>query len=306
MTDYYSAKHWSEKARKQAVGTITENPDGSAKYWAERAEAAAGSVSIPIPTVADAGKFLMTTGTESQWQTVEALPAQTGNAGKYLVTDGENASWAYASTNKIGEIIQMACTADYIPDGCLPCDGSEYSASQLSGLWSNFLTSNPVKLNVCSYEEYAADIATYGQCAKFAVNTASNTFKVPTIKDGSYITQALSESELGKSYHESLPNITGTLGASWPSDKSNTGAFKNEGNDPNSSMGGDSAWNNSGWASFDASRVSSTYRDGAKCRCCKRTNQSGEHGLECLGKFFEYKSKYINEQHYHGGQGRYH
>lgn len=71
MTEYFSAKHWSEKARKQAVGTITENPDGSAKYWAEKAMVAAESVSIPTPTAADAGKFLMTTGTESQWQAID-------------------------------------------------------------------------------------------------------------------------------------------------------------------------------------------------------------------------------------------
>lgn len=75
MTDYYSAKHWAEKARKHAVGNSTENPGGSAKYWAEKAMAAAESVAMPTPTAADAGKFLMTTGSESQWQSIASYDA---------------------------------------------------------------------------------------------------------------------------------------------------------------------------------------------------------------------------------------
>ena len=43
--------------------------------------------------------------------------------------------------------------------------------------------------------------------------TKSNTFKVPTIKDGSVIQQALTDDKLGKSYNAGLPNITGTYSA---------------------------------------------------------------------------------------------
>lgn len=42
MTDFYSAKHWAEKARKQATGTMAECPDGSAKHWAQVAQEATG------------------------------------------------------------------------------------------------------------------------------------------------------------------------------------------------------------------------------------------------------------------------
>lgn len=86
MTDYYSAKHWAEKARKHAVGNSTENPDGSAKYWAEKAMAASESVSIPTPTVADAGKFLMTTGDESSWQSIASYDASS----KTLILGGNS------------------------------------------------------------------------------------------------------------------------------------------------------------------------------------------------------------------------
>lgn len=54
--------------------------------------------------------------------------------------------------------------------------------------------------------------------------TKANTFKVPTIKDGAVIQQALTNSELGKSYNAGLPNITGTVVSDYTSYWS--GAFK--------------------------------------------------------------------------------
>ena len=115
-------------AESWAIGNSTENPDGSAKHWAEQAMAAAESVSIPTPTAADAGKFLTTDGTSSSWGTVDlslyqttanlsqsldnsttkypsnaavksaidakdSLPSQTGNSGKFLTTNGTSSSW---------------------------------------------------------------------------------------------------------------------------------------------------------------------------------------------------------------------
>lgn len=47
MTDFFSAKHHALKARKWATGTLAECPDGSAKHWAEIAEATAGLIGDP-------------------------------------------------------------------------------------------------------------------------------------------------------------------------------------------------------------------------------------------------------------------
>jgi len=110
----------------------------------------------------------------------------------------------------IGAVVSVMCTASYIPDGCLPCDGAEYAFSQFSSLVTNYLTSSPAKLLTCSYTAYANSITTYGSCSKFAIDTTTQKFKTPTIKDGSFIQQAKSDSELGKSYNAGLPNITGT------------------------------------------------------------------------------------------------
>lgn len=105
--------------------------------------------------------------------------------------------------NLIGQFVQLSCSADYIPDGCLPCDGSEYLSNMFQMFWTKYLVTG--KLNTCTYEEYANEISTFGQCIKFAIDTVNNKFKTPLIKDGSYLTQALSDSELGKVYNESLP-----------------------------------------------------------------------------------------------------
>lgn len=108
----------------------------------------------------------------------------------------------------IGQIISMNCTTDYVPEGCLPCNGSEYSKAQFNDLWNNYLTAN--LLSTCTYAEYEADLTTYGQCAKFAIDTDNETFKVPKIKDGAVVQQAMTDAELGKAYNAGLPNITGS------------------------------------------------------------------------------------------------
>lgn len=79
----------------------------------------------------------------------------------------------------VGQILEVVGTADYTPEGCLLADGAEYTKAQFPDLWANFLTGTP-KLQTCTYTEYADQIAEYGFCNKFAVDTTNETFKVPT------------------------------------------------------------------------------------------------------------------------------
>ena len=234
----------------------------------------------------------------------DSLPSQTGNAGKFLTTDGTNASWGKVKqieikqdltnpsadtvpstkavsdessrlesimSNKIGEITSFVCSSTYIPIGCLPCNGGEYSKEQFKDLWNNYLVAG--KLLTCTYTEYANDISNYGQCAKFAIDTTNNKFKVPTIKDGSYITQGLSDTELGKSYKESLPNIRANLVLHGSAEANLvSGAYESFYGELGSTTSyrtpmdlrehtGASSY---GRVAFDASRSSSAYQDGAK------------------------------------------
>ncbi len=167
-------------------------------------------------------------------------------------------------TVPIGTIFACICSADWVPENALPVDGTEYVKSQFPTLWSEYLTGETPKLAVCTYAEYSADITAYGQCAKFAVDTVNNKFKVPTIKDGSYITQANSDAEIGKSYKESLPNITGYI----EFDSINaqgvaSGAFRCI-SSATPYGGASNTQNNRKDFTFDASRSSSVYQNDAK------------------------------------------
>lgn len=122
---------------------------------------------------------------ENPYKVESLIPNNTKN----FVTNPEfidDKNWRRLSSSggvgqAIGQIIQLACTADYVPEGSVPCNGDEYSKDQFPGLWGNYLTSEPPLLQTCTYGEYEADISAYGQCGKFAVDTTNNKFKVPTL-----------------------------------------------------------------------------------------------------------------------------
>jgi len=165
----------------------------------------------------------------------------------------------------IGTIYVLSCSAGYVPEGSLPLDGTQYTKAQFTQLWNNYLTGNDPLLLTCSYADYASDIATYGQCVKWAVDTVNETFKVPTIKDGSFIQQALSDSELGKCYKAGAPNITGSVEGAMLGQgafRSGTGAFTLSNGPLQYGIGqsGASIFNDTyKQANFDASRSSSVY-----------------------------------------------
>lgn len=108
----------------------------------------------------------------------------------------------------IGIIFSHTCSASFVPENSLPCNGTEYSKTQFAAFYDNWLVGK--KLNTCTYTEYQQDIATYGKCAKFGVDTINGKFKTPHIPDGTHIQQAMTDGELGKSYNAGLPNITAT------------------------------------------------------------------------------------------------
>ena len=107
----------------------------------------------------------------------------------------------------IGEIKAVMCSANYTPEGCLPCDGSEYNAALFPVLWEQYLIATPKKLLTCTYSEFNDEVSTKGFCGKFGVS--NNTFKTPLLRDGTFISNAKQDSELGKGYTAGLPNIKG-------------------------------------------------------------------------------------------------
>ena len=110
----------------------------------------------------------------------------------------------------------------------------------------------------CSEDEYNSDISTYGQCGKFVVS--NDYVRIPTITR--FIGATITLSEIGKTYKESLPNITGTLtGMVYGPLPTTSGAFT-ESSSRKDVGGGDETTRQS--YVFNASKSSSTYQDGAK------------------------------------------
>lgn len=110
----------------------------------------------------------------------------------------------------------------------------------------------------CTEEEYNADLLAYGQCGKFVIGT--DYVRIPTITR--FIGATITLSEIGKTYKESLPNITGKVGSGNSSTgQVATGAFGITTEVIFTPDGGHYKQYN---ATFDASRVSSTYQDNAK------------------------------------------
>lgn len=110
----------------------------------------------------------------------------------------------------------------------------------------------------CTQAEYDQDLSNYGQCGRFVIET--DYVRIPTITR--YIGATITLSEIGKTYMESLPNITGTADVAQGDSHSYnaTGSFfqTNNGNGGNWDTAASCKLN------IDASRSSSTYQDGAK------------------------------------------
>lgn len=110
----------------------------------------------------------------------------------------------------------------------------------------------------CSEEEYNADLLAYGQCGKFVIGT--DYVRIPTITR--FIGATITLSEIGKTYKESLPNITGKWSSKAAGGTDPTGAVYGIGNKQGGSS--DNQAPNYEHLGFDASLSSSTYQNGAK------------------------------------------
>lgn len=128
--------------------------------------------------------------------------------------------------------------------------------------YNEFELKYATRLNTCSYIEYLEDLAAYGQCGKFAVNSETGTFRVPTIKDGAVVQQAMTNDELCKVYNAGLPNITGTMiggGSDGTDPQLYSGAFNYSGSAISKTNGAYPTEAANTTATFDAWRSSNIY-----------------------------------------------
>lgn len=223
---------------------------------------------------------LQTSGVINQNDSTTAIKTWTGTKAQYEAIATKNANTEYFCTDSrelyLGDVKICSDSGLEVGDiGFAPLgiDEAQNKRRYLNGQvisQSQFVSfTNKVKAAVeltpslaTSETNWQAEVTNskLGQCGKFVIDDTLGTIRLPKVVN---INGLQDLALMGSIKNESLPNITGTLGASWGSDDSDTGAFEYKGNDPYSSMGGNSSWDNSSWASFNASRSSSTYQDNA-------------------------------------------
>ena len=124
---------------------------------------------------------------------VEDLYEQTGEA-LYWIIDEENQNYTLPkgevygmidnsrkSNLPVGMIFTHTCSASYIPENSLPCDGAEYTRDQFPRFYDGWLTT--ANLNTCTFDEFETEVSTTGECWKFGLDTTTQSFKVPKILD---------------------------------------------------------------------------------------------------------------------------
>lgn len=103
------------------------------------------------------------------------------NIGNNPITDS-GTNWVKDSSSgagmPVGTIFSHTCSASFIPENSLPCNGTEYTQSQFPTFYNDWLVGG--RLNTCTYEEYQAEIAATGECLKIGLDTENQKFKVPT------------------------------------------------------------------------------------------------------------------------------
>lgn len=156
-----------------------------------------------------------------------------------------------ASFGNIGDIKYTSRTD--VPNGGAWCDGAEYTQTMFPDIYQMLVDG---KIQSTTYQNFTSSVSTNGSCGFFALDTGAQKFKVPLLKDV-YIKAGQAPLMFGA---ESLPNIKGIFYGRQNGLAGGSGAFY-EGNNPYGGMGSGS-YNNQMY--FDASRSSSTYKDGAK------------------------------------------
>lgn len=250
MQNIYGARDAAAASANVASNKATEAAD-SAQAASEKADESAASAAASAQSAANA--YAASEGMAPRMDAAEAKNTQQDTR-----LDAAEQGISAISATLIGSVLSITAAEGYVPNGTVPADAAEYTREQFREFYDTYLAGG--KLLTCTYAAFAAQVALTGNCAKFALDTTAQKFKVPLLKNGDSITHAASAAELGKSYKAGLPNITGsTLGFQAITGAYGAGALYSTGSGGigfgQTSGGG---WNSIG---LDANRSNPTYRN---------------------------------------------
>jgi hypothetical protein len=156
----------------------------------------------------------------------------------------------------IGDIKYTARTT--VPNGGAWCDGSTYAKADFEAVYKMLTEGTMIAVDMAEYDSLVAD---KGSCGFFGLDTATETFKVPTLSDV-FVKAGQEAATFGD---ESLPNIKGAAsqvdaGVWW---RQGAFYFGDTIGDADYAITG-TASSNSKSLYLNASNSSPTYQDGAK------------------------------------------
>ena len=164
-----------------------------------------------------------------------------------------------ASFGNIGDICPTTSTV--VPNGGAWCDGAEYTKAAFPDMYARLVAGKNISVSIDTFNEL---VNTYGSCSFFGLNTETESFKVPLLKDV-YIKAGDTPLAFGA---ESLPNITGTSPSIGDENDNSaakyTGALSLDNDGSSTKLASLSQNNYPNYIQFDASVSSPTYQDGAK------------------------------------------
>lgn len=182
--------------------------------------------------------------------------------GESIIGSGDLEIKSGGSGRNVGDIFYTTRTDSEL-NGAVECDGGTYNIGDFEGEQSVGVLLNSGSLPYVSLSEYENLIIEHGSCRAFGWDGGTS-FRVPWLNDV-YI-EAGTTTSAGEFISESLPNITGELVEFMhgSGSASTSGAFETT----YKSSAGSSSGSGTSYESttFDASRVSSTYQDGAKVK----------------------------------------
>lgn len=128
-----------------------------------------------VPKANNNGQTLGTSARQWTAAYVSSVPDEDSAVVNKAYFDSSRASRA------IFEIFPTFRKDDAPINGAYDCDGSEYSKSDFKGENNPYDMLVLGKAETCTYDEYNTQIANYGMCSKFALDTTNQKFKVPTV-----------------------------------------------------------------------------------------------------------------------------
>ena len=238
------AKQYRDEAEEIIHPTqATEDDLGLAAIATEEDVAAGVNDSKFITPLKAAGYYQSKTEANSKYENIQEVLAQKANKTEIF------------SAGNIGDI-KYTSRVD-VPAGGVWCDGAEYTKATFPDVYQMLLDGN---LQNTDYATYNNSVSTNGSCGFFALDASNEKFKVPTLSNV-YIKAGQTPLMFGV---ESLPNITGSFTLQNDMFFTGTGVFSTSGNLTRYVAGINAGNSGANGESFDASRSSPIYQNGAK------------------------------------------